>query len=120
MKICDVCFQPPLLPRVGDVPRSSFQFDFGLERKVLAEAEKDNPDWSKFGSDHPPPPPPPANFSQPPPANFAQPPPAHSMVRKAHLSVLLSGFALWQSFLRVRRAEVVVSMSVLIVDHHYL
>ncbi|KAL0710303.1 hypothetical protein Bca4012_017281 [Brassica carinata] len=68
---------PPLLPRVGDVPRSSFQFDFGLERKVLAEAEKENPDWTKFGSEHPPPPP--ANFSQPPPANFPQPPPAHSM-----------------------------------------
>ncbi|KAF3545795.1 hypothetical protein DY000_02001430, partial [Brassica cretica] len=33
---------PPLLPRVGDITRSSFQFDFGLERKVLAEAEKDN------------------------------------------------------------------------------
>ncbi|CAH8389399.1 unnamed protein product [Eruca vesicaria subsp. sativa] len=56
---------PPLLPRVGDVPRSSFQFDFGLERKVLAEAEKENPDWSKFGSEHPPPPPV-ANFPQPP------------------------------------------------------
>ncbi|CAN6813098.1 unnamed protein product, partial [Brassica oleracea] len=47
---------PPLLPRAGDIPRSSFQFDFGLERKVLAEAEKENPDWSKFGSEHPPPP----------------------------------------------------------------
>ncbi|EFH40495.1 hypothetical protein ARALYDRAFT_918411 [Arabidopsis lyrata subsp. lyrata] len=45
---------PQLLPRVGDIHRSSFQFDFGLERKVLAEAEKDNPDWSKFGSDNPP------------------------------------------------------------------
>ncbi|KAF8116824.1 hypothetical protein N665_0014s0086 [Sinapis alba] len=66
---------PPLLPRVGDIPRSSFQFDFGLERKVLAEAEKENPDWSKFGSEHPPPP---VNFSQP-PANFPQPPPTHSM-----------------------------------------
>ncbi|KAG2297037.1 hypothetical protein Bca52824_043706 [Brassica carinata] len=33
---------PPLLPRVGDITRSSFQFDFCLERKVLAEAEKDN------------------------------------------------------------------------------
>jgi hypothetical protein len=34
---------------VGDIPRSNFQFDFGLERKILAEAEKDNPNWSKFG-----------------------------------------------------------------------
>ncbi|KAF3552370.1 hypothetical protein DY000_02001426 [Brassica cretica] len=59
---------PPLLPRAGDIPRSSFQFDFGLERKVLAEAEKENPDWSKFGSEHP-----------PPPASFPQPPATHSM-----------------------------------------
>jgi hypothetical protein len=34
---------------VGDIPRSNFQFDFGLERKILADAEKDNPNWSKFG-----------------------------------------------------------------------
>ncbi|CAJ2667550.1 unnamed protein product [Trifolium pratense] len=40
---------PHLLPHVGDIPRSNFQFDFGLERKILAEAEKDNPNWSKFG-----------------------------------------------------------------------
>lgn len=45
-------FQPHLLPHVGDIPRSNFQFDFGLERKVLAEAEKDNPNWSKFGVDN--------------------------------------------------------------------
>jgi hypothetical protein len=25
------------------------KFDFGLERKILADAEKDNPNWSKFG-----------------------------------------------------------------------
>ncbi|CAN7066577.1 unnamed protein product [Brassica rapa subsp. trilocularis] len=54
---------PQLLPRAGDIPRSGFQFDFGLERAVLTEAEKDNPDWSKFGSDIPPP----SNFPQPPP-----------------------------------------------------
>ncbi|KAF8114850.1 hypothetical protein N665_0033s0040 [Sinapis alba] len=50
---------PQLLPRAGDVPprsSSGFQFDFGLERTVLAEAEKDNPDWSKFCSENPPPP----------------------------------------------------------------
>ncbi|XP_057450395.1 uncharacterized protein LOC130741583 [Lotus japonicus] len=40
---------PHLLPHVVDIPRSNFQFDFGLERKVLAEGEKDNPNWSKFG-----------------------------------------------------------------------
>ncbi|CAI8598423.1 unnamed protein product [Vicia faba] len=45
--------QPPhLLPHVGDIPRSNFQFEFGLERKILAEAEKDNPNWSKFGVDN--------------------------------------------------------------------
>ncbi|CAH2070132.1 unnamed protein product, partial [Thlaspi arvense] len=53
---------PHLLPRAGDIPRSGFQFDFGLEKKVLAEAEKDNPDWSKFGTENPPP----ANFPDPP------------------------------------------------------
>ncbi|XP_010442894.1 PREDICTED: uncharacterized protein LOC104725852 [Camelina sativa] len=52
---------PQLLPRVGDIHRSSFQFDFGLEGKVLAEAEKDNPDWSKFGTENPPP----AKFPEP-------------------------------------------------------
>lgn len=40
---------PHLLPNVGDIPRSNFQFDFGLERKILAEAEKENPNWTKFG-----------------------------------------------------------------------
>ncbi|XP_004502602.1 uncharacterized protein [Cicer arietinum] len=43
---------PHLLPHVGDIPRSNFQFDFGLERKILAEAEKDNPNWSKFAIDN--------------------------------------------------------------------
>ncbi|XP_061348162.1 uncharacterized protein LOC133293588 [Gastrolobium bilobum] len=43
---------PHLSPHVGDNPRSNFQFDFGLERKLLAEAEKDNPNWSKFVSDN--------------------------------------------------------------------
>ncbi|KAJ0267199.1 hypothetical protein HA466_0010630 [Hirschfeldia incana] len=54
---------PQLLPRSGDVPRSGFQFDFGLERTVLLDAEKDNPDWSKFCSENPPPP---AKFPEPP------------------------------------------------------
>lgn len=44
--------QPHLLPHGGDIPRSNFQFDFGLEKKVLAEAGKDNPNWSKFGVDN--------------------------------------------------------------------
>ncbi|XP_010521373.1 PREDICTED: uncharacterized protein LOC104800282 isoform X2 [Tarenaya hassleriana] len=43
---------PQMLPRVGDIPRSNFQFDFSLERKVLVEAEKESQDWSKFGTDN--------------------------------------------------------------------
>ncbi|XP_027362626.1 uncharacterized protein LOC113870230 [Abrus precatorius] len=43
---------PHLLPHSGDIPRSNFQFDFGLERKVLAEANKENPNWSKFGMEN--------------------------------------------------------------------
>lgn len=70
---CFVMFQPQLLPRSGDIPRSGFQFDFGLERTVLAEAEKDNPDWSKFCSENPPPP------------KFPQPPLPSSMVKDSSL-----------------------------------
>ncbi|KAK1575920.1 hypothetical protein Q3G72_009489 [Acer saccharum] len=40
---------PPLTPQVGDIPRSKFQFDFGFEKKVLAEAEKANQNWSSLG-----------------------------------------------------------------------
>ncbi|KAI7749455.1 hypothetical protein M8C21_010678 [Ambrosia artemisiifolia] len=40
---------PQLSPHIGEIPRSTFQFDFELERKILAEAEKENPDWSKLG-----------------------------------------------------------------------
>lgn len=36
-----------------DVPRSTFKFDFEFERRILAEVEKENPDWSKFvGESH--------------------------------------------------------------------
>ncbi|KAH7557745.1 hypothetical protein ACOSP7_027615 [Xanthoceras sorbifolium] len=42
---------PPLTPQVGDIPRSNFQFDFEFERKVLAEAEKEKPNWSGLGSE---------------------------------------------------------------------
>ncbi|RDY09108.1 hypothetical protein CR513_06573, partial [Mucuna pruriens] len=44
--------KPHLLPHSGDIPRSNFQFDFGLERKILAEANKENPNWSKFGMEN--------------------------------------------------------------------
>jgi hypothetical protein len=40
---------PQLSPQVGDIPRSNFQFDFDVERKILAEAEKDNQNWSRLG-----------------------------------------------------------------------
>lgn len=39
---------PPLSTRVGEIPRSNFHFDFDLERKILAEAEKQNPNWSQL------------------------------------------------------------------------
>ncbi|KAJ8753036.1 hypothetical protein K2173_011804 [Erythroxylum novogranatense] len=40
---------PQLAPLIGDIPRSNFQFDFDLERKILAEAQKENPNWSRLG-----------------------------------------------------------------------
>lgn len=36
-------------PQVGDIPRSTFQFDFEFERKILAEAEKETQNWSRLG-----------------------------------------------------------------------
>jgi len=41
-----------LLPHSGDIQRSNFQFDFGLERKILSETNKENPNWSKFGREN--------------------------------------------------------------------
>ncbi|ESW13007.1 hypothetical protein PHAVU_008G159900 [Phaseolus vulgaris] len=43
---------PHLLPHSGDIQRSNFQFDFGLERKILSEGNKENPNWSKFGMEN--------------------------------------------------------------------
>ncbi|KAK9121655.1 hypothetical protein Syun_019272 [Stephania yunnanensis] len=40
---------PQLSPQVDDIPRSMFQFDFELERKILAEAEKESPNWGRLG-----------------------------------------------------------------------
>ncbi|XVF12607.1 hypothetical protein REPUB_Repub08aG0133600 [Reevesia pubescens] len=40
---------PQLSPQVGDIPRSNFQFDFEFERKILAEADKENMNWSRLG-----------------------------------------------------------------------
>ncbi|XP_010914292.1 uncharacterized protein [Elaeis guineensis] len=39
---------PQLAPQVAEVPRSTFQFDFEFEKKILAEAERDSQNWSKF------------------------------------------------------------------------
>ncbi|XP_004308311.1 PREDICTED: uncharacterized protein LOC101295957 [Fragaria vesca subsp. vesca] len=43
---------PQLLTQVKDIPRSNFQFDFDFERKVLAKAEKETPNWGKVGLDN--------------------------------------------------------------------
>ncbi|GLT35843.1 hypothetical protein SLA2020_102610 [Shorea laevis] len=40
---------PQLMPQAGDIPRSNFQFDFELERKIIAEVEKENQNWSRIG-----------------------------------------------------------------------
>ncbi|KAK6936737.1 hypothetical protein RJ641_033767 [Dillenia turbinata] len=46
---------PPLSPHIGDIPRSTFQFDFDFERKILAEAEKEAQNWSKLSLENLPP-----------------------------------------------------------------
>ncbi|XP_030967291.1 uncharacterized protein LOC115987827 [Quercus lobata] len=43
---------PQLSTQIGDIPRSNFQFDFEFERKILAEAEKDSQNWSRFGPEN--------------------------------------------------------------------
>ncbi|KAL6541532.1 hypothetical protein OROGR_011018 [Orobanche gracilis] len=40
---------PALSPQFGEIPRSNFHFDFEFERNVLAEAVKENPNWSRLG-----------------------------------------------------------------------
>lgn len=40
---------PPLVPQVGDIPRCTFHFNFDLEKKILAEAEKESLNWSRLG-----------------------------------------------------------------------
>ncbi|XP_010261470.1 PREDICTED: uncharacterized protein LOC104600297 isoform X2 [Nelumbo nucifera] len=39
---------PQLSPQMEDIPRSTFQFDFEFEKKILAEAEKESQNWSKL------------------------------------------------------------------------
>lgn len=43
---------PQLLPQAGDIPRSTFQFDFDIEKKILAEAEKENQNWTRLASEN--------------------------------------------------------------------
>ncbi|GAB2265119.1 hypothetical protein Dimus_000185 [Dionaea muscipula] len=40
---------PQLSPQMVEIPRSNFQFDFDLEKKILAELEKEHPNWSRLG-----------------------------------------------------------------------
>uniref|UniRef100_A0ACD6A9Q5 Uncharacterized protein n=1 Tax=Avena sativa TaxID=4498 RepID=A0ACD6A9Q5_AVESA len=48
---------PRLAPHMVEVPRSTFNFDFEYERKILAEAEKENPNWGQFVVERQKPPP---------------------------------------------------------------
>ncbi|KAJ1258135.1 hypothetical protein BS78_10G051200 [Paspalum vaginatum] len=48
---------PQLPPQMVEIPRSTFNFDFEYERRILAEAEKDNPNWAKFVVERQAPPP---------------------------------------------------------------
>ncbi|XP_042038787.1 uncharacterized protein LOC121784657 [Salvia splendens] len=43
---------PPLLPHLGEIPRSNFYFDFDFERNVLTEAVKENLNWARLGIDN--------------------------------------------------------------------
>ncbi|KAL6956691.1 hypothetical protein U1Q18_031650 [Sarracenia purpurea var. burkii] len=44
---------PQLSPQIGEIPRSTFHFDFELERKILAEAEKESQNWNRLGLELP-------------------------------------------------------------------
>ncbi|KAI3876842.1 hypothetical protein MKW92_042839 [Papaver armeniacum] len=43
---------PQLSPVVGEIPRSTFQFDFDFEKKVLAESDKDGQNWTGFAQEN--------------------------------------------------------------------
>jgi len=38
---------------MAEVPRSTFQFDFDFEKKILAEAEKGSQNWSRIVAETP-------------------------------------------------------------------
>ncbi|CAM8900529.1 unnamed protein product [Rhodiola kirilowii] len=42
---------PQLLSQAGDIPRNTFEFDFQLEKRIMAEVERDAQNWSKAVSD---------------------------------------------------------------------
>ncbi|XP_031379606.1 uncharacterized protein LOC116194844 isoform X3 [Punica granatum] len=42
----------PPLSSLADIPRSSFQFNFDFERKILAEAEKESQNWIKIAPEN--------------------------------------------------------------------
>nr|CAB3467092.1 unnamed protein product [Digitaria exilis] len=54
---------PQLPPQMVEIPRSTFNFDFEYEKRILAEAEKENPSWSKFVVERQAPPPVPQQAS---------------------------------------------------------
>ncbi|PAN25683.1 hypothetical protein PAHAL_4G318200 [Panicum hallii] len=56
---------PQLPPQMVEIPRSTFNFDFDYERRILAEAEKENPNWSKFVVERQAPPPVPQQQARP-------------------------------------------------------
>ncbi|XP_072964203.1 uncharacterized protein [Typha angustifolia] len=39
---------PQLSPQMPEVPRCTLHFDFEFEKRILAEAEKDTQNWSRF------------------------------------------------------------------------
>ncbi|KAJ4733794.1 Ubiquitin-associated 1 [Rhynchospora pubera] len=71
---------PQLTATTSDVPRSTFKFDFEFERRILAEAEKENPDWSKFVTEVPPQRP--SSSKPPPPTASPLTPPGDPVVEK--------------------------------------
>lgn len=46
-----VTSQPPMAPQIAEIPRSTFQFDFDFERKILADAEKGGQNWSRIAAE---------------------------------------------------------------------
>lgn len=45
-------FQPQLAQPMPEVPRSTFKFDFEFEKRILAEAEKESQNWSRFAAEN--------------------------------------------------------------------